>query len=72
MKSLLANTILIPVWNYPTYFLLIAIALVFIADLYNQYIASRKIICTTTDFLDFGQTTKEKKDSIQLVFSRWY
>lgn len=49
MKSLLASTILIPAWNYPTYFLLNAIALVFIADLYNQHIESRKIICTPAD-----------------------
>ena len=54
MKSLLASFILIPAWNYPTYFLLIAIALVFIADLLNQYMESKKIICTVTDFTNWS------------------
>lgn len=54
MKSLLASTILIPAWNYPTYFLLVAIALVFIADLLNQYIESKKIICLDIDYSDWS------------------
>ena len=62
MTSLLATTSLIPAtsatveaaWNYPTYFLLIAIALVLIADLFNQYIESKKIICLVTDFTNWS------------------
>ena len=50
MKSLLASTILIPAWNYPTYFLIISICLVFLMDLYNQYKKSKQIICVATDW----------------------
>lgn len=50
MKTLLASTILIPAWNYPTYFLIISICLVFLIDTYNQYKKSKQIICVAIDW----------------------
>ena len=50
MKTLTIGTLLTSMWQSPVIALLILIALVFIADLLNQYIESKKIICTTTDF----------------------
>ena len=50
MKSLLASTILIPAWNYPTYFLIISICLVFLIDLFNRYQKSKQVICVSIDW----------------------
>ena len=50
MKSLLATTILIPAWNYPTYFLIISICLVFLIDLFTRYKKSKQIVCVSTNW----------------------
>ena len=49
MKTLTLSTIVVGMYQSPIVALLIAIALVFIADLLNQYIESKKIICTPAD-----------------------
>lgn len=50
MKTLTLSTLVLGMYQSPIVALLIAIALVFIADLLNQYIESKKITCLVTDF----------------------
>jgi hypothetical protein len=50
MKTILASTIFIPVYQYPTYFLIVAIALVFVVDLLKRYQDSRQITCDSVDW----------------------
>ena len=45
MKTLTLSTLITAMYQSPVIALLIAIALVFIADLYNQYIENKKITC---------------------------
>ena len=54
MKTLTLGTILTLMWQSPVIALLILVALVFIADLLNQYIESKKIICLDTNFSDWS------------------
>ena len=49
MKTLTLGTLLTSMWQSPVIVLLIAIALVFIAHFYNQYIESKKITCLDPD-----------------------
>ena len=50
MKTLTIGTLLTSMWQSPVIALLIAISLVFIADLLNQYLESKKITCVVIDF----------------------
>lgn len=50
MKTLTLGTLLTSVWQSPVIALLILVALVFIADLLNQYLESKKITCVSTDW----------------------
>ena len=50
MKSLLATSIMVPMWQSPVVALLLLVALVFITDLLNRYLENKKITCATTDF----------------------
>ena len=45
MKILTLGTLLTSMWTSPVIALLILIALVFIADLLNRYLESKKIVC---------------------------
>lgn len=54
MKTLTLGTLLTSMWQSPVIALLIAIALVFIADLLSQYMESKKIISIDTDFSDWS------------------
>ena len=54
MKTLTIGTILTSMWQSPVIALLILVALVFITDLLNQYIESKKIICLDTNFSDWS------------------
>ena len=54
MKTLTLGTLITGMYQSPVIALLITIALVFIADLLNQYIESKKIICSTTDFTSWS------------------
>ena len=50
MKTLTLGTILTSMWQSPVIALLILVSLVFIADLLNQYLESKKIICVATNW----------------------
>lgn len=50
MKTLTLGTLLTSMWQSPCIALLILIALVFIADLLNQYLENKKITCISTDW----------------------
>lgn len=50
MKTILVSTIVIPAYHYPTYFLIVAIALLFLVDLVNRYQKSKQIICVSVDW----------------------
>ena len=50
MKTLTLGTLLTSMWQSPVIALLILVALVFIADLLNQYLENKKIICLDTNF----------------------
>lgn len=54
MKTLTLGTLITSMYQSPVIALLITIALVFIADLLNQYLESKKIICTATDFTNWS------------------
>lgn len=54
MKTLTLSTIVVGMYQSPVVALLIAIALVFIADLLNQYIESKRIICIDLDFSNWS------------------
>ena len=49
MKTLTLSTIVVGMYQSPVVALLIAIALVLIADLLNQYIESKKMTCLNPD-----------------------
>ena len=50
MKTLTLGTTLTSMWQSPVIALLILVALVFIADLLNQYLESKKITCVSTNW----------------------
>ena len=50
MKTLTISTLITAMYQSPVIALLIAIALLLMADLLNQYIESKKISCLVTDF----------------------
>ncbi|MEM8722453.1 MAG: Ish1 domain-containing protein [Cyanobacteria bacterium P01_G01_bin.39] len=50
IKTITLGTLLTGMYNSPLVTLLIAIALVFLLDLYNRYLESKRIVCVTTDF----------------------
>lgn len=54
MKTLTLGTLLTSMWQSPVIALLIAIALVFIADLLNQCLESKKITCASIDFSEWS------------------
>ena len=54
MKTLTLFTLLTSMWQSPVIALLIIVALVLIADLLNQYIESKKIICLDMNFSDWS------------------
>lgn len=54
MKTLTLSTLITAMYQSPVIALLIAIALIFIADLLNQYLKSKKIICLDTNFSDWS------------------
>ena len=54
MKTLTLGTLLTSMWQSPVIALLILVSLVFITDLLNQYIESKKIICLDTNFSDWS------------------
>ena len=49
MKTITLGTLLTSMWSSPVIALLILVALVFITDLLNRYIESKKITCVPID-----------------------
>jgi len=54
MKTLTLSTLITAMYQSPVIALLIAITLVLIADLLNQYIESKKINCLIIDFSNWS------------------
>ena len=54
MKTLTLGTLLTSMWQSPVVALLLLVALVFIADLLNQHIESKKIICLDINYSDWS------------------
>ena len=50
IKTITLGTLLTGMYNSPLVTLLIAIALVFLLDLYNRYLESKRIVCVAPDF----------------------
>lgn len=50
IKTLTLGTLLTGMYNSPLVTLLIEIALVFLLDLYNRYLESKRIVCVAPDF----------------------
>ena len=54
MKTLTLGTLLTSMWQSPVVALLLLVTVVFIADLLNQYIESKKIICLDLNFSNWS------------------
>ena len=54
IKTFAITSTITALWQSPVIALLILVALVFITDLLNQYIESKKIICLDTNFADWS------------------
>ena len=54
MKTLTLSILVVGMYQSPVVALLIGIALVFIADILNQYIENKKIICLNLDLTAWG------------------
>ena len=67
MKTLILGTVITSMWQSPLIALLILISLVFLADLYCQYIESKKITCapmpdlTTWSYADINTLARLHK-----------
>ena len=66
-KTLTLGTVITSMWQSPLIALLILISLVFLADLYSQYIESKKIMCapmpdlTTWSYADINTLARLHK-----------
>ena len=50
IKTITLGTLLTGMYNSPLVTLLIAIALVFLLDLYNSYLERKRMVCVAPDF----------------------
>lgn len=50
IKTITFGTLLTEMYNSPLVTLLVAIAIVFLLDLYNRYLESKRIVCVAPDF----------------------